>query len=295
MNLRDRFNLTPNLADIHLFELGDTPVTLATLLMFVLIVVITLAISKILQRGAARALKLRGITNEGTLATAKRLLHYVVMAIGIAVALETMGINLGALFAAGAIFAIGISFAMQNIAQNFVSGLILLLERTIKPGDILLVENRVVKVIRMGIRATIAQTLDNEEIIVPNSILVQSSVTNYTLGDSIYRLRTVVGVIYGSDMALVRRTLEATATRMPWRHQGRDPVIHMREFGDSSVNFEVSVWMEDPWHALRARSDLNEAIWWALKDAGITIAFPQLDLHLDPDVTRSIQALGKTS
>lgn len=295
MDVRERLSLGTDLFDIRLFELGDTPITVATLLMFALIVTVTLVISRLLQRALAQMLRMRGVTTEGTIATTRRLLHYVVLAVGVAIGLETIGVNLGALFAAGAIFAIGISFAMQNIAQNFVSGVILLLERSIKPGDILQVEGRVVKVKKMGIRATIGRTLDNEEIIVPNASLVQSSVTNYTLEDSIYRLRTTVGVVYGSDMALVKRTLEETARKMPWRHMGRDPLVFMTEFGSSSVNFEVSVWMEDPWRVLRARSELNEAIWWALKEAGITIAFPQLDVHLDPEISRSIQTLGKGS
>jgi small-conductance mechanosensitive channel len=177
---------------------------------------------------------------------------------------------------------------MQNIAQNFVSGVILLLERSIKPGDVLKVEDRFVKVMRMGIRATIARTLDEEEIIVPNSAIVQSTVTNYTLRDSLYRLRCQVGVIYGSDMGLVRRTLEGVAQHVEWRNNTMEPVILLTDFGSSSVDFEISVWIDDPWNVRRARSKLNEAIWWALKDAGVIIAFPQLDVHLDPPVAESL-------
>ena len=118
---------------------------------------------------------------------------------------------LEALFAAGAVFAIGLGFAMQNIVQNFVSGVILLAERTIKPGDVLQVDGRFVKVRHMGIRSTICRTLDEEEIIVPNATIVQSTVTNYTLQDSLFRLRCTVGVVYGSDMVLVKNTLQRAA------------------------------------------------------------------------------------
>ncbi len=295
MGIVERLKSDSGLFNARMFDLGDTPITIATIFMFILIIVFTVILSRLLQRALARGLRIRGVTAEGTVAMARRLLHYVVMAVGIAVGIETIGINLGALFAAGAIFAIGISFAMQNIAQNFVSGLILLLERTIKPGDVLQVEGRVVKVKKMGIRATIAQTLDNEEIIVPNSSLVQSVVTNYTLEDSIFRLRTTVGVVYGSDMTLVKRVLEETTQKMSWRSMDRDPIVLMTEFGDSSVNFEVSVWMDNPWRARRTRSQLNEAVWGALKEAGVTIAFPQLDIHLDPAVSESLQALGRVS
>ena len=202
--------------------------------------------------------------------------------------MNTLGINLTALFAAGAVFAVAIGFAMQNISQNFVSGVILLLERAIKPGDVLEVEGRIVRVRDMGIRATIGRTMDEEDIIIPNSQLVASPVKNYTLKDSLYRLRTVVGVVYSSDMARVRQVLERTAQELDWKSTHQPPRILMKEFGDSSVNFEVSLWIEDPWTMQQRRNELNEAVWWALKDAGITIAFPQLDVHFDPQVVGSL-------
>ena len=151
------------------------------------------------------------------------------------------------------------------------------------------VEGRFVRVREMGIRATIARTLDDEEIIIPNSTIVQSTVKNYTLKDSIYRLRATVGVVYGSDMALVKQTLQQLAASMSWRNQTKDPLVLMIEFGDSAVVFEVSVWIDDPWVLRRARSDLNEAIWWAFKEKGVTIAFPQLDVHLDPEALAAIR------
>jgi small-conductance mechanosensitive channel len=226
------------------------------------------------------------MAEDGAVSASARLLHYLIMAVGTVVALQAVGIDLSTLFAAGAVFAIALGFAMQNIAQNFVAGVILLIERTIKPGDVLFVDGRVVKVTRLGIRTTIARTLDSEEIIVPNAAIAQGTVINYTLQDSLYRVRSAVGVHYASDLALVRRVLQAAAEKVPWRHAGQQPVILLTEFGDSSVNFEVSVWTEDPWRMRRAKSDLNEAVWWALKEAGITIAFPQLDVHLDRGGTR---------
>jgi small-conductance mechanosensitive channel len=293
MNIADRIDLA--VLDIHLFDLAGTSITLATLVVFVLIIVATVILSAVLQRALARALKFRGITHEGTLGAAKKLLHYALLALGLAVALQTIGIQLATLFAAGAVFAIGLGFAMQNIAQNFVSGIILLLERSIKPGDVLQVENRFVRVAKIGIRSTIAKTLDEEEIIVPNSVIVQGIVTNYTLRDSLYRLRCPVGVVYGSDMALVRQTLDRVGREVPWRNKTQEPVVLLTGFGSSSVDFEVSVWMDDPWRVKRARSELNEAIWWALKEAEITIAFPQLDVHFDPPVVQGLENLSRAS
>jgi small-conductance mechanosensitive channel len=280
--------------EIRLFEIAGTPITLATLLTLLLIVVATFWFSKVAQKGLARALKLRGIAEGGTIHATTRLLHYVIIAAGLGVALQTIGINLGALFAAGAMLAIGIGFAMQNIAQNFVSGVILLAERTIKPGDVLQIEGQFVRVSQMGIRATIAKTLDDEEIIIPNSSIVQATVKNYTLRDSFYRLRTVVGVTYSSDMRKVRETLERVAFDLSWRSAEKEPVVLLTEFGSSSVNFDVSVWIDDPWRMMRRRSALNEAIWWALKEADVTIAFPQVDVHLDEPVIESLRKLHRT-
>ena len=169
------------LLDRTFFTVGGTRVTLGGLLLLFVIAGATLVLSWILQRLIARGARLLGLTRPGPVAVVQRLTHYVVLAVGLGVGLDTLGINLGTLFAAGAIFAIGLGFAMQNIAQNFVSGVILLLEQTIKPGDILEVEGRFVAVREMGIRATIARTLDDEEIIIPNATIVQSTVKNYTL------------------------------------------------------------------------------------------------------------------
>ena len=274
--------------DRAFFTIGGTRVTFGGLLLLFLIAGATLAASWILQRVIARGARLLDLTRPGPVAVVQRLAHYVVLAVGLGVGLDTLGINLGALFAAGAIFAIGLGFAMQNIAQNFVSGVILLIEQSIKPGDVLEVEGRFVTVREMGIRATIARTLDDEEIIIPNAAIVQSTVKNYTLKDSIYRLRATVGVVYGSDMALVKETLLRVGASMEWRNQIKDPLVLMVEFGDSAVIFEVSVWIDDPWVLRRARSDLNEAIWWAFKEQGIVIAFPQLDVHLDRDALDAI-------
>jgi small-conductance mechanosensitive channel len=281
--------------DVRLFTLAGTPVTLATLVVFAAIVAATWLVSYLVGKAVMRALRLRGVKDEGTIEVFRRLLHYAILATGLAIGLQTVGINLAALFAAGAFMAIGLGFAMQNIMQNFVSGVILLTERSIKPNDVLQIEGRFVRVQKLGIRATIAKTLDEEEIIVPNSVIVQSTVTNYTLKDSLYRLRCTVGVAYGSDMHQVGETLERAARDVPWRIKDRDPVVLLMGFGNSSVDWEVSVWMDDPWRVRRARSKLNQAIWWSLKEAGITIAFPQLDVHFDSPVIESLERVGRSS
>ena len=262
------------------FTLGQTAVTVVTLLVFAVLVVLTIWLSGLAQRGVRRGLLARGNTDEGTAAVIGRLVSYAIIAMGFAMALSTMGVNLGALFAAGAFFALALGFAMQNVAENFVAGLILLTERTIKPGDVLEVEGNIVRVTHMGLRATVARSRDDEDLIIPNSKLVQNTVTNYTLRDPLYRLRTTVGVSYDSDIAVVRDTLYAAARDLGGRDLERDPVVLLTQFADSSVVFEVQLWTRDAWGSRRSQSTLNEAIWYGFKRAGVSIPYPQLDLHV---------------
>jgi len=283
-----------NVLDYELFTIAGTPINLATISIFLLVVAITFVLSAMLRRAARRFLEQRNLRDEGSIEVTLRLAHFVIMALGVGIAIHTIGINLSALFAAGALFAVGLGFAMQTIAQNFVSGVILMGERTIKPKDILQVEGQMVQVMSMGHRAIVARTLDDEDLIIPNSVLVQSTVKNYTLRDQLYRIRVDVGVVYGSDMRLVRRVLQEAAEGIEERHHDKKPVIFMTAFANSSVSFEVSIWIASPWRARKARSHLHETIWWALKDAGVTIAFPQLDVHFDPDVSTAIAAMNRS-
>lgn len=270
-----------------IFELGGVQLTLGTIATGVVIVLFALVGSKVLQRAMMRQLRSRGLERTGA-GSFVRLLHYVLVLVGVLVALQTAGVKLGALFAAGAIFAIGLGFAMQNIAQNFVAGFILLAERSIKPGDIIELDGEPMRVEEMGIRATLVRTLDDEQMIVPNSLLVQSMVTNLTLNDSLFRIRAKVGVAYSSDVPLVRATLLRVALGCEWRDSDREPRVIFKNFGDSSLEWEASVWTQDPWHSQVNLSDFRERIWAAFKEQGIVIAFPQLDVHLDADVIASL-------
>lgn len=271
-----------------LLVVGTVRLTLAVLLTLLVIAAATLLVSRLVQAGLRRAFAKRGVPPERGAGIAGRVAHYAILLVGFGVALQTIGISIGSLFTAGAIFAVGIGFAMQNISQNFVSGVILLAERSIRQGDILEIDGLMVRVREMGIRATMVRTREEEDLIVPNSSLVQSTVKNLTLTDNLYRLRTKVGVTYSSDLEQVSKTLRAVAGDLAVRHQGQDPRVMLRDFGSSSVDFEVSIWIEDPWDALPFQSELRYAIWRAFKKEGIVIAFPQLDVHLDAPVTQAI-------
>jgi small-conductance mechanosensitive channel len=279
----------PAVVTEELFRIGDTAVSFVTLASMLLTFMAMLALSWLVRLGVRRALRKGSIEAAGgDLGVADRLIHYGFILVGLTLALHLAGIKLGAVFTAGAVFAVGFGFAMQNIAQNFVSGIILLIERTIKPGDVLEIGTSIVKVMKMSIRATIVRTLDDEDIIVPNSTLVQSNVKNYTLEDNLYRVKVMVGVSYDSDLKLVREVLEKTTAEVTWRDPAYPPRVLLLHFGVSAVEYETSAWMHEPFNYRIASSDLREKIWVAFKRAGIVIAFPQLDVHFPRGLTASL-------
>ena len=269
--------------DIELFHIGEVSLTVGRVLMAALVVVLTFLISSISRRVARRAFKMRGVDDVGRVGLVTNLMHYVILAIGFTSALSSLGMDLGALFAAGAVFAVALGFAMQNIVQNFIAGIILLAERSIKPGDVLEVETTVVRIERMGIRSTVARSRDGEDLLIPNATLIQGVVRNRSLHRPLYRVRATVGVHYDSDLRAVREALKDVAGDLHDASTGEPPLVLLLAFGSSSVDFEVAIWTRDPWRTRVIQSELSFAIWDALKAAGITIAFPQLDVHFDPD------------
>ena len=276
-----------------LYTMGETEGTVGTVLVVALMIVATIWVASLVGKAVQSAFKRAGTQDLDSVLPYIRAVKIFVLFIGFGVAFNTLGFELTAVFAAGGLFAVAIGFAMKNIAENFVSGLIMRMEKSIKRGDILEVEQQVVIIKDVGVRYTLARNRDDEDLMIPNSILVQSMVTNRTLRDHLYRLRAPVGVVYSSNMKQVRDVLESAADAIPWRSRTKEPIVVMRTFGSSSVDFEVSVWIEDAFNIGKYISDLNEAIWWSLKDAGIVIAFPQVDVHFDPEVEDSLRGLRR--
>jgi len=281
--------------NIKLFNLAGTPVSLATLVMVGGILLGAYVFSRLLQRGIERAFHSRGVTDEGTVGVTTRLVHYLLAVAAFGAALQTIGIKLATLFAAGAVLALAVGFALQTVLQSFVSGVILLAERTIKPGDVLEVNGAMIRVVKMGIRSTVARTRESEDLLIPNSILVQSTVKNLTFRDKVFRIRLRVGVTYGSDMTQVRAVLEKVGVGYERRIPDPAPLVLLRAFGNSSVDWELSVWTNDPWQEQLIRSEVQEAIWNAFQAADIVIAFPQLDVHLDAPVVGALAQRSKAA
>ena len=223
----------------------------------------------VIERGAREAL----ITLFG----------YVGFIVAVLIGLTQAGVDLGGLAIVSGALALGIGFGMQEIANNFVSGLILLFERPIRAGDFVTVGDIEGFVRSIRIRATEIETLDNQNVLVPNSELISGRVTNWVLRDTFGRLRVVVGVAYGSDIEKVREILEAVAHEHPEViTDGRAPAPRalFMGFGDSSLDFELRVRIARIDRRFSVQSDFNFSIDQAFREANITIPFPQRDLHL---------------
>lgn len=246
-----------------------------------LVLLISYGIWRILKRTIDRHLNHSSYNDEAAIKNYKSVAWLIVFVPGILIALHALGLNLSSAFTTGGLFAVAVAFALKNIAENFVSGLMIRFEKMIKPGDVLETEGSMVRVRKIGLRATTTRTKDEKDLLVPNSQLVQHRVANFTYRDSICRVWTTVGVSYSSDLRTVRQVLEGVCENMPGLSQLHAPEVLLTEFGDSAVNYKVSIWIENPWDSGPVKSKLNESIWWSLRDADIAMAFPQLDVHFD--------------
>jgi small-conductance mechanosensitive channel/uncharacterized protein YndB with AHSA1/START domain len=211
------------------------------------------------------------------------LFGYVGFIMAVIISLSLAGVDLFGLAVVSGALALGIGFGMQEIANNFVSGLILLFERPIRAGDFVSVGEVEGFVRSIRIRATEIETLDNQNVLVPNSELVSGRVTNWVLRDTYGRLRILVGVAYGSDVEKVREILETVARAHPeviTDGRAPEPRALFMGFGDSSLDFELRVRINRIERRFQVTSDINFAIDQAFRDAKVTIPFPQRDLHL---------------
>ena len=263
-----------------LVSLGDVTITPAVLISVALILLASILISWLLQRMLRRNVLRRMHIKEGAQEAICRILHYAIITLGAFIAVEQAGIDLTALAAVSAVLMVGIGFGLQNITSNFISGLFLLFERPVQVGDYVEVSGVQGCVRSICARSTMVETLDSVSIIVPNSNFIAQNVTNWSYQDAKVRIHISVGVSYSSDVDLVGETLLRVGKSHPEVLQNPDPSVQFLEFGDSSLNFDLLVWIDDPSRQYFVRSDLNFAIVNAFREEGITIPFPQRDLHL---------------
>ncbi len=269
-----------------LFEIGGTPVTTADLIRVIAILIAALWISKFLRRALHRIAEKRESLNQGSIYTLGRILHYVILAIGIIIALSSIGIDFTkfALFASA--LGVGIGFGLQTLVSNFVAGLIILFEKSLKIGDFVELESGVTGEVReINMRSTLITTNDNIDIVVPNSEFVNGRVTNWTMREVYRRVHIPFGVAYGTDKELVKKAALEAAQDVPVTLTGqrrREPQLWFVEFGDSSLNFELVAWLKPD--AVKRPGAVHAQYLWEidnkLRKYDIEVPFPQRDLHV---------------
>ena len=283
-----------NAAGIPLYWTAPVPAINLSLLQIFLLIVLLAAVfwisSRIKRILFNRFLVKSGLDRSLQYAIAQIVSH-VVLIIGIFVVLENTGIHLGALTVFAGAVGVGVGFGLQNIASNFISGLVILAERPITIGDRVEVAGVVGQVQQIHARSTVIVTNDNIAMIVPNSKFIDSPVTNWTYGDPRVRFRVPIGVAYGSDVKKVSEALIAAGRSNAHVLEDPAPSVFLKQFGESSIDFELVVWSAEMSHRpSRFKSDLNFAIEEKLREAGIEIPFPQRDLHIRSGVLRTEQA-----
>ncbi len=282
----DRFRLlrpiytTVDAALTHEFTVGALSISLGHVLLFVIAVVIAFLSAKlvrfVLQEEVLPKMSLpRGVDNS-----VASLTYYAVLLLGFLAALSVTGFEVGQLaFLFGAL-GVGIGFGLQNVVNNFVSGLILMFERPIQPGDVVDIPGTSGNVREIGMRATIIKTFDGADVVVPNGTLLSENLVNWTLRDMFRRIEIDLGVAYGADPNEVIDRVQEVLRAHPGVSDHPEPSVFFMAFGASSLDFSIRAWTRDYEGWLGIRSQLLTRIYASLADAGIEIPFPQRDLHL---------------
>jgi len=259
-------------------SIGDFSILVGDILVFFFVIWLAFKISQLVSFVLDTDILPRMNLPRGVPGAITRLTHYIIIVVGVVIAATAAGLDFSRLTLVIGALGVGIGFGLQNVVNNFVSGLILLFERPIRVGDKVQVGELSGKVKDIGMRASIVATWEGAEVIVPNANFISSEVINWTLSDNRRRMEIPVGVAYGTDPVRVIELFVRLAREHPDVLDDPGPKAIFTAFGASSLNFELRAWTRGDFVAVS--SDLRVSINQALAEAGIEIPFPQQDLHL---------------
>ena len=260
-------------------QVGDLAVSVGHVLGFPLVLITAYLLARVVVFFLEEDVYSRMALPRGVPYALSSLTRYGLVLVGFFLALGTLGFDLTRLTVLVSAFGLGIGFGLQQIVNNFVSGLILLFERPVQVGDSVQLGDMLGQVMRIGIRSSTIRTLLGAEVIVPNSSMLEEKVTNWTLSDRKRRIDLSLGVAYGTDAARMVKLLAEVAGENPDVASEPAPEAFFVGFGESSLDFQLRVWTDDPrWS--RLRSELGIALQQALRDAGIEVPYPQRDVHV---------------
>ena len=269
------------LLNYNLFALGNAKITPLSILYILLFSFVLLYLSRKMRDLLIRKLLKKTRLDVGAQTAIGTIVRYVVLLVGFLIIIQTVGIDLTTLNVLAGAVGVGIGFGLQNIANNFISGLIILTERPIKVGDRIEVDGVSGNVMAIGARSTRVKTNDNISIIVPNSKFISENVVTWSFDTDRVRFRVPVGVSYDSDIDVVSRLLIEVGEENDDVLSDPKPSVRLVEFGDDSLNFELWVWSSSKLHRPGVlKSDINFAISKKFKQNKIEIPSPQRDLNV---------------
>lgn len=274
--------------NFEMFSVQDQPVRVKTILMVLLLVVLGYYASRWLSEQVSHHVFRRLGMNTGRRAAWQSLWFYGLFVVVLVVAFNLFHISLTQFSVVTGALAVGIGFGSQNLISNFISGVILLIERPVNQGDVIEIDGRRVTVERLGARSTIVRTLDNTHMIVPNSLLLERPVINWTLSDEVVRQQIKVGVAYGSPTRRVEELLLGVLSAIEGVRAVPKPLVKFADFGESSLNFEVFFWATIE-ERLETENEIRHRIAEVFAMEGIIMAFPQRDVHLE--TTKPLQVV----
>lgn len=287
MSFNDLSSFFYKILNFKLFVLNQTPITPSSIIMFIIIMILFVFSSRSFNRFFVKRILDKFQIDEGIRYPMLRVIHYLIILIGAVVAFQFVGIDLSGLAVIFGLLSVGIGFGLQNVTSNFVAGLILLFERPIRVGDRVTVGDTEGEVTDINIRSTKILTLNNISIIVPNSEFVSRNVINWSIGDPKIRLEIEVGVSYNSDLDKVLTVLKHVGLDHPETLKDPQPKILFTGFGDSAWNMRLCVWIQNPKRHHDIRSEINCEIVRKFRENQIEIPFPQRDVHIKNQLSRS--------
>ena len=261
-------------------QFGDLRISLQSVLIALGVFVVGLLLTRFVQRWFIRRAFAGRDKDTGLRESTRIGLGYVGFVLSALAGLSYLGLDFSSLAIVAGALSVGIGFGLQGIVNNFVSGIILLVERPIKIGDWIAVGDHEGSVKKISVRSTEIETIYRQMVIIPNADLITNAVTNSMLADRTCRLDIPVGVSYGTDVKVLRATLLEVASSHRAVLKRPAPVVHFAGFGDSSLDFELRVYLQDVGKRITTASELRYAMLSALNKAAIEIPFPQRDVHL---------------
>ncbi len=279
--ITDIWAKVPGIWNSHLFKIGKNHITLGDLIIGITLLIVGYFILRQLTRQLERIILRKLDVQESVGHAISTFTLYFSMIILCLFTMRLLNIPITIFTVIGGALAVGIGLGSQNIVNNFISGLIVILEQPIRAGDIVEVEGLTGEVERIGARATRIKSIDNTQIVVPNSSFLEKNILNWTLSDSVVRRRVNVGVIYGSPTRQVEKLLLRAVTEHKMVLKSPNPIVFFKEFGNNSLDFSVSFWVRVQ-HIMELKkipSDIRFRIDELFREHGIVIAFPQKDLH----------------